>query len=117
MTVAAAQAAHFFREITLHESVWTIRDDGGFPAPKNRSGERAMPFWSLESRAARVIANVPAYHGFTIERLTLGEFVEDWLTGLERDDLLVGVNWSGARAVGYDMTPDQVRARLAAVSR
>ncbi|RPH67238.1 MAG: hypothetical protein EHM78_21965 [Myxococcaceae bacterium] len=35
-----------------------------------------------------------------------------WLPGLERDGRLVGVNWSGNTASGYDVTPSEVRARV-----
>lgn len=116
MSTSAAQATHFFNEIAAHKCVWAIRDDGGFPVPMNRSGERAMPFWSLESRARKIIATVPAYKDFSTERLSLQEFTENWLPGLEQDALLVGINWSGDRATGYDMEPKEVLARLAAVT-
>ncbi len=116
MSIAAAQAASFFAEIVKHDEVWAIRDEGGFPAPLTGSGERAMPFWSLESRARKVIDTVDAYQGFETCRLSLGEFVNKWVSGMEQDGLLVGINWSGARAQGYDMTPAEVRAGIAARS-
>ncbi len=73
-----------------------------------------MPFWSLESRARKIIDSVDAYNGFETFRLTLDEFYNNWLVGMEKDDLLVGINWAGERAVGYDMTPGDVRASIAA---
>lgn len=114
MNIAAPQSAAFFDEIVAHGAVWAIRDEGGFPAPRTRSGERAMPFWSLESRARKIIDSVAAYESFQTFRLTLAEFENDWLVGMEKDGLLVGVNWAGKRAVGYDMTPGDVRASIAA---
>lgn len=112
MTVSAAQAAAFFDEIVANDAVWTICDDAGFPAPKTASGERSMPFWSLESRARKIIDQVSAYHGFQPHRLELDEFLGQWLSGLEEDGLRVGLNWSGKRATGYDYTPAEVRARI-----
>lgn len=44
--------------------------------------------------------------------LPLTEWRERWLPGLARDGLRVGLNWSGARATGYDYTPEEVLARL-----
>ena len=114
MSIAAPQSAAFFDEILAHGAVWTIQDDGGFPAPRTGSGERAMPFWSLESRARKIIDNVAAYEGFETFRLTLEEFESNWLAGMEKDGLLVGINWAGKRAMGYDMTPAEVRASIAA---
>lgn len=116
MSTAAAQTKHFFNEVLKVGLVWTIRDDEGFPAPPNSSGERAMPFWSLESRAQKVIGSVDAYRNFTPHKITIQEFTDRWLSGLEKDGLVVGVNWSGDRATGYDLKPQEVRARLSRAS-
>jgi hypothetical protein len=116
MSIAAAQAAAFVTEVAAGHEVWTIRDSGGFPTSTNASGQTAMPFWSKESRAQRVIDTIPRYRAFQTERLTLAEFVENWLPGLEGDGLLAGLNWSGARAIGYDMSPGDVRARIEAAT-
>lgn len=109
MSIAAAQASAFGEEVVASEHVWAIRDAGGFPAPINPSGERAMPFWSCESRALSIIGKVPAYRGFVPHRLSLAEFVTRWLPRLEEDGVLVGLNWSGQRATGYDISPAAVR--------
>lgn len=114
MSIAAPQATAFFDEIVAHGEVWAIRDDDGFPAPRAANGERAMPFWSLESRARKIIDHVDAYKGFEPFRLTLEEFETNWLEGMGKDGLLVGLNWAGERAVGYDMAPGDVRAGIAA---
>jgi hypothetical protein len=63
MSISAAQADAFYKEVLEHGEVWTIRDAGGFPAPE-ADGVRAMLFWSLASRAQRVIDAVSAYAGF-----------------------------------------------------
>lgn len=112
MTVSAAQAAAFFAEVVATDEVFTIKDAEGIPAPKNGSGDRAMPFWSKRSRAEKVCASVPAYEGFEVVRVPLGEWRARWLPGLGRDGLRVGINWSGRRATGYDLTSDEVLARL-----
>ncbi len=105
---SASQAAAFYREVTEHRVVWTIRDEDGFPAPLNASGERAQPFWSSRSRVERIIATVAAYRGFTPVEITLDVFLERWVPGLTRDGILVGVNWTGDRATGYDIAPERV---------
>ena len=40
--------------------------------------------------------------------VNLDDFKNKWLVGLDKDGLLVGVNWSGKRATGYDVEPLQV---------
>ncbi len=120
MTNTSASAAHasaFYREALLEGFVWTVRDAGGYPAPLNASGERAHPFWSLRSRAERVVAEVPAFDGFAVEELPLGVFRERWLPGMTKDGIRVGLNWSGPRATGYDLTAPEVEQNLSVVEQ
>lgn len=68
------------------------------------------------SRVERVIANVAAFHGFQSVEVPLEDFTRRWLPGLQSDELLVGLNWSGTRATGYDVTPLEVVSALEALS-
>lgn len=115
MTASAAQASAFYVEAARAGSVWTVRDEGGFPSPMNGEGVRAMPFWSLRTRAERVISTVAAYRGFSPVEVPLAEFRERWLPGLAKDAVRVGVNWSGERAVGYDLEPEDIEKGFAAL--
>lgn len=105
MGIAAAHASAFYREVAKSGVVWGIRDSAGFPAPMNADGVRAMPFWSSESRALHTIQNVPAYSGFTPVAIEWSTFCERWVPGLTTDGLLVGINWSGKLASGFDIQP------------
>lgn len=117
MSQAAAQADAFYREVASSRRVWTLRDDEGFPAPHG-SGARAMPFWSSRSRVVKIIATVDSYSGFRPVGIEWNEFRSRWIPGLERDCLLVGVNWSGPHATGYDVEPRAVRESVeAAIAR
>jgi hypothetical protein len=111
------QAAAFYVEAVQSGRVWTVRDAGGYPAPRTMSGARAQPFWSLRSRAERVVGNVPAYAGFDVEEIALEEFRQGWLPGLQNDGIRVGLNWFGPQATGYDLLGAEVEANLAAVER
>jgi hypothetical protein len=112
MSTAAIHAAAFIKELINNKSVWTVRDEVGFPAPKNPSGERAQPFWSSLSRVQLIIKNVPAYSKFTPYEINLDDFMTKWLPGLNKDGIKVGVNWSGQRATGYDLSPEDVIKRV-----
>lgn len=114
MSISGAHADAFFQEVLREGQVWAIRDSGGIPAPRGTDGVRAMPFWSLASRAEKIIGAVDAYAGFETVGIPLNEWRSRWLPGLERDGLLLGLNWSGARATGYDVEPASVMASLAA---
>jgi hypothetical protein len=113
VTQSASQAEAWRADVRAKGKLWTLEDDQGVPAPRNEDGKRATPFWSTRSRVENVIASVPAYAGFRPRELTLEEFRTRWLDGLERDGLLVGINWSGASATGYDVEPHDVRQWLA----
>lgn len=112
MPNAAINAKKFYQEVATSDSIWTIEDDDGIPAPVNASGERAMPFWSTEERANTIITTVPAYANFRAKRISCRDFLSRWIRGLEKDGLLVGINWSGQRASGYDIQPSDLKANI-----
>jgi hypothetical protein len=112
MTQAASQAAAFYRDVAETRKLWTVEDDGGYPAPKNQSGDRSMPFWSSLARVKRIIKTVSAYSSFRPVEMSWEEFLKDWVPGLTSDGYLVGVNWSGKHALGYDCKPQEVVANV-----
>jgi hypothetical protein len=113
MSLSAAHTAAFRREVPQEGRVWAIRDTGGFPAPRDPDGTRAMPFWSKPSRARRVVGAVGPYEGFDVVEIPVADWLDNWLPGLKRDGLLVGVNWAGPRATGFDMPPATVASWFA----
>ena len=108
MSQAASQANKFYQEVALHRCLWTIRDKEGFPAPLTFSGKRSQPFWSSRQRAELIIATISAYSAFEPVAIDWQTFLDRWAPGLTRDKLLVGVNWSGRKATGYDVEPADV---------
>ncbi|MET8153410.1 DUF2750 domain-containing protein [Actinoplanes sp. NPDC049668] len=108
MSLSAAHSAAFRREVPQERRVWSIRDAAGFPAPRDAAGNRAMPFWSKPTRAGRVLDTVAAYRGFEVVEIPVHDWLDGWLPGLRRDGLLVGVNWAGPLATGYDVAPARV---------
>lgn len=112
MSANASQAAEFYRQVAETGIMWTLRDKAGYPAPKTSSGKRAVPFWSSKSRVESIIANVPAYKGFWPEKVTYNRFIHHWVETLSRSAQLVGVNWSGKRATGYDLPAEFVERSI-----
>jgi len=68
-----------------------------------------MPFWSSLARVRKIIKTVPAYANFRPVEVSWEAFRDIWLSELAAEGLLVGVNWSGSRAVGYDVSPEDLR--------
>ena len=115
VSISAAHASAFYREVVQHLEVWTVRDDRGFPAPLSAEGHRTMPFWSLLGRTEKVVTSVPDYRDFEVISLPLGQWMDAWLPGLHRDGMLVGLNWSGSRATGFEVPPLTVMDALHAL--
>jgi hypothetical protein len=109
MSLSGAHRAAFRREAARERRVFSIRDGEGLPAPVGEDGRRTVPFWSRPTRAGRVVEQVGAYRGFEVVGFDVDEWLGGWLGRLEADGMLVGVNWSGARATGFDVAPAQVR--------
>ena len=114
MTTSALNAHKFYKEVATNKLLWTIKDANGFPAPINTEGKRAQPFWSSKSRAELIIKSVAAYSSFETYELSLDVFLDRWVSGLTQDGILVGVNWSGTSATGYDIEPNQVALNILA---
>lgn len=112
MSNSASHAHAFYRQVAKEKKVWTIKDAGGFPAPKNRDGIRVQPFWSSVSRIQRIKEKAPAYASFEPYEISWEAFRDRWLPGLKNDGLLIGVNWSGANVKGYDLDSDFVREAI-----
>ena len=108
MVASAARVAAFRREVPDGGQVWTVLEGGSYIAPHKRDGQRSMPFWSRRSRARRLVSEVVAYQGLAVVAIPLEEWVGDLLPWLAARDVLVGINWGGARAVGYDVSPHRV---------
>nr|WP_093776093.1 MULTISPECIES: DUF2750 domain-containing protein [unclassified Streptomyces] len=110
MSQSGAQAAAFFRDVARERTVWFVRDDAGSPAPMDSSGRRSAPFWSTAARARRA-AELWAGN-LRVESLTLDYWRNVDLTDLADEQLLVGINWSGPRLVGWSFTVPEVINRL-----
>ena len=115
MTNAGSQAWAFYRDVAKNRVVWTVRDEGGFPAPMTADGKRAQPFWSSLSRVQKIIKTVPAYSNFEPVEVAWDYFCSNWVPGMTKDGFLVGVNWSGKRAMGYDIEPARLQKSVEAI--
>ncbi len=115
MSIAAAHACAFYKEVAAARVVWGIQDAGGFPAPLAVDGKRSMPFWSSESRALKIIEAMASYEGFRPVAIPWPVFCERWVPGLATDGLLAGVNWSGLAATGYDVEPIDIQRNVEAI--
>ncbi|MEV7983589.1 DUF2750 domain-containing protein [Streptomyces sp. NPDC086519] len=112
MSQSGSEAAAFFRDVGLSSVVWLVRDDDGSPTHLSTDGTRSLPFWSTSSRAQRA-AKIWG-QGLRVDSMPLDAWCDRVLPDAARDGLVIGINWSGPRLVGWSFTPDEVVNRLAA---
>jgi len=117
MSTSVERLEAFCREVAQSKTVWAVKDANGFPAPFGTDGKRAMPFWSSQLRALQLVSIAPQFTGFEPVPLDWEVFCGRWLPGLERDGLLVGVNWVGLRASGFDLLPSELKVNVEAAFR
>jgi len=115
MSQASSQAWAFYRDVAKNRKIWTIGEADGYPCPMTSRGKGAQPFWSSLSRVERIIRTVPAYAGCQSEEISWEHFCRVVVPGLTKDDMLAGVNWSGPRAVGYDIEAERLRQCVDAI--
>jgi hypothetical protein len=100
----------FLETVVSTGVVWALQDDEGFALSERDSGEgMVMPFWSDPAVAtAAATGEWAEYRAVGIE---LDEWLEHWLSGLDGDGLLVGVDWT-ADLEGVDMPALELQADL-----
>jgi hypothetical protein len=111
MSIAAAQASAFYEEAARHGSVLRVLEDDSFLVfPVD--GKDVVPFWSTRSRVEKVQTGQSKFANYAISEIPLSEFLNATLAQLDEEHINVGVNWSGDRLVGYDMSVSDLRRNL-----
>src|SRR5512146_2425867 len=109
MSGSAAHTSAFYRDVAKNRRLWTSRRDGAYAVVAARGGHSVQPMWSTLSRIRRIIKAVPAYAGSEPTEIGWEECRDEWFPRFRREHILVGVNWSGATASGYDLDADWVQ--------
>lgn len=96
----------FIKEVSKTETVWGLKlknEDGWAVALSNEYEDaEVMLFWS-EKRLAKLCI-VEEWMEYEVNSITLENFMNNWLIGLDEDDLLVGLNWD-FNLIGLEVEP------------
>jgi hypothetical protein len=111
MSLSAAHATKFYEQVVADGKVFTLTEDEAFLVYPVH-GREVVPFWSSRSRLERVQQSHPKYRNYTVSEMTLDEFLDRTLAKLEEENVSVGVNWSGSRLTGYDLTASELRNNI-----
>lgn len=110
---ASEQANAFCREVLVSGEVFMIEHETEGVLTFHLAGDQhARPVWSSRSRLVRMLEGPLAGPGRVIVRHAWREFVHHVLPRAERDGVLIGLNWAGPRARGYNLTPAGVLERV-----
>lgn len=74
-----------------------------------------LPVWSSRSRAEKVVANVSGFRGLQVLGMPWSEFEKAQLAQLAKQGILLGVNWAGKGANGYELPPTMVAESIRGV--
>lgn len=98
MVSAAADDSlqRFIARAIEQEAVWFLENDEGAAYVDSARDEEAVVllFWSERADAKR--ARKTEFKEFEVAEIALLEFLFKWLSGMAEDEVLVGVNWTGA---------------------
>ena len=110
MSVAALNYSKFCSEAPRKGRVYTFTNCGEllvYPV----QGKEVVPFWSSRSRLGKIVVALPKYQRYEITEYSWSEF-EEWLNQLNDEGILVGVNWSGAKLTGFNVSVPDLRAAI-----
>ena len=102
------QAHDFYADVIEYNKIWTVRNNQEvviFVSPNER---KTLPFWSKISRIEKIIKNEHSFAKFEIFEVSWDDFQNEWVPKMERNNISVGVNWSGKNLSGYDMPAKQL---------
>ena len=71
-----------------------------------------MPFWSSKLKAEKVIRDVTENYEYLLLEMSLDDFINKWLPGLEKDAINVGTNLSGKSLIGSDWKPKELLEQI-----
>jgi hypothetical protein len=79
---------YFVDKIVDFEEVWGLYNDG-WAVLGNQENSIVMPFWPEKNFAERCIAS--EWAGFKSKAISLQDFLDKWLPGMDKDNRLVAV--------------------------
>ena len=90
----SAQLYQFVRQGLVGGCVWGLRSDEGDWGVTRSNVENVlevMPFWTNQDDAEKVCCE--EWRVYSATAIDLEEFLEDWLPGIHKDCMQVGINW------------------------
>src|SRR5258707_286071 len=110
MNIAAEQKYKFMNEVAADGKVFTFTQQDEFLVYRLAEAE-VIPFWSSRQRLLKIQAMLPKYQKFEIDEMSVTTFLKQ-LPRLHKNNIRIGVNWSGKNLIGYDVSIANLQATL-----
>lgn len=84
----------FFNDAVNTGCVWALQSEEGWAqcGSEKYTETAVIPFWSQPEYAE--VHKQDDWEGYQVVAISLEEFLDDWLTGMHEDVILVGINWN-----------------------
>lgn len=95
---------YFLKKVSENKLIWGLAGIEGWCVCESNEYEDTgvMLFWSDEAYVRQCAVDEWSHYKPT--SITLEEFMNNWLSGMNEDNLLVGVNWN-AKLIGLEVEP------------
>ena len=105
----------FIARIQMTGLVWGLKNKDGWAVCPSLEFEKTdvFPFWSEEADARAQCTE--DWSVYTPGKITLEEFLENWLPGMHEDEVMVGPNWTTDMS-GLEVEPADIAERLGAAA-
>ncbi len=102
---------NFVERVVENEEVWGLRTEEGWVICDSNEFEdrQVMPFWSDRASAQQVATD--EWAACEASSITIEDFIELWLRGMDEDGVLVGTNWD-AELNGDEIEPAELAEEL-----
>ncbi|BDM64641.1 hypothetical protein NFHSH190041_20930 [Shewanella sp. NFH-SH190041] len=114
MSELAPALAAFIENVKAGQTVWGLQDETGEGWVVCDSAEYentdVMPLWSTEALASAHCTD--EWASYQAMPITLGEFLEYWVSDFNDDGVLVGIDWTGDE-ICLEMDPVMLAKELA----
>ena len=110
---AASEENHkrFVERVLSSRAVWYLRGPNGAAfCPSNEyEATDVILFWSDRAYAARQLKE--EWQNYEVASLSLDDFIDHWLRGMNQDGVLAGTNWD-AHLFGLEIDPIELAQEL-----
>ncbi len=111
----------FIERVLSGGQVWAVKCDDGLLTCVAENGEQpVIPFWSDAAYARRAAKEAPPDDGYVVDSVPLRTFLQNILGNFQRDDVLVGPNYTRDMA-GLELDPrdvfEEFRSRMSVEQR